>query len=93
MAEAVQAVRACLSKLAPENRLYITYLDIHGLTQRAACELLGWRVAGSTAHKRHLRIRARLRHCLEEKNILIIHLTPARKFRECVLPVSVHEPI
>ncbi len=69
-AEDVEAVRDCLTALPPEDRLFIAYVDMYGLTQGSACHLLGWRIAASTAHRRYRRIRAQLRACLEKKNIL-----------------------
>jgi DNA-directed RNA polymerase specialized sigma24 family protein len=68
--ETIQAVRDCLSHLASADRAFLLLVDVHGLTRAAACELLGWDLAPSTSHERHLRIRQELSDCLKSKKIL-----------------------
>ncbi len=67
--ETIQAVQDCLAQLPPEHRAFIVYHEVEGLTQQAACDLLGWKIAPSTAHARLARIREQLARCLEKKKI------------------------
>ena len=67
--DTIRAVRDCLSQLPPEDQAFLAYVHNHGLSQRAACELLGWRIAPSTCHQRYGRIRAALAGCLKKKGI------------------------
>ena len=66
-AETVRAVRDCLDTLEPEDRALVICHHVDGLTQRAACELLGLSMspAGLTARLR--RARERLGRCLKKK--------------------------
>ncbi len=67
--ETIQAVRDCLARLQADERAFLTFIAVNGLTHRAACEILDWQIAPSTAHKRYHRIREELARCLKEKNI------------------------
>ncbi len=67
--ETIQAVRHCLARLQPDERAFLTFIAVNGLTQRVACEMLGWQIAPSTAHKRYHHIRDELAQCLKEKQV------------------------
>ncbi len=67
--ETIQAVQDCLARLKADERAFLTFIAVHGLTQRVSCEMLGWQIAPSTAHKRYHHIRDKLARCLKEKNI------------------------
>ena len=67
--ETIQAVRDCLARLQPDERAFLTFIAVNGLTQRVACEMLGWQIAPSTAHKRYYHIRDVLARCLKEKQV------------------------
>ncbi len=68
--ETVQAVRDCLNTLKPEDRALVLYHHVDGLTQRAACDLLGLDAAPSTITVRLKQIRDQLARCLKKKLIL-----------------------
>ena len=67
--EVLQGVRDCVSRLNDEDRAYLIACDVDGLSRRAACELLGWNIAASTAYQRHVRIRAQVASCLKKKSL------------------------
>lgn len=67
--ETIQAVRDCLARLQADERAFLTFIVVYGLTQRVSCEMLGWQIAPSTAHKRYHHIRNVMALCLKEKNI------------------------
>jgi DNA-directed RNA polymerase specialized sigma24 family protein len=63
------ALDESLGQLAPGDRAFFMCVHAYGMTRRAACELLGWDIAPSTAHQRMERIRARLAALLKKKGI------------------------
>ncbi len=67
--ETIQAVQHCLARLQADERAFLTFIAVNGLTQRAACEILGWQIAPSTAHKRYHHIRHVMAGCLKEKQV------------------------
>jgi len=64
------ALEECLDRLDPESRAFFVFVHVHGLTQKAACELLGWDIAASTAHERLERTQEQLEACLQKKSVL-----------------------
>jgi DNA-directed RNA polymerase specialized sigma24 family protein len=64
-----QVVEACVAELDPEDRAFLLFVHVHGLTRKAACELLGWDIAPSTAHQRMERIRGQLAALLKKKGL------------------------
>ena len=68
-AETVQAVRDCLGTLDPEDRALVICHHVDGLTQKAACELLGLDISPAGTTARLKRARERLARCLKKKMI------------------------
>ena len=67
--EALLLVRACLWRLKVDDRAFLIACDVGGLNRREACARVGWHIAASTAHQRHVRLRGKLAAALEKKSI------------------------
>ena len=67
--ETIQAIHDCLARLQADERAFLTFIAVYSLTQRVACEMLGWQIAPSTAHKRYHHIRNVMARCLKEKQV------------------------
>lgn len=68
-AETVRAVRDCLGTLDPEDRALVICHHVNGLTQKAACDLLGLDISPAGTTARLKRARERLARCLKNKMI------------------------
>ena len=68
-AETARAVWDCLGTLEPEDRALVICHHVDGLTQKAACDLLGLDISPAGATARLKRARESLARCLKKKMI------------------------